>query len=330
MIQDYLQNKINESYEILKLAAEMSKEYYQQPLILTYSGGKDSDVMLELAIECLKPNEFEVMNNHTTVDAPETVYYIRKRFKELEEQGIKATIQYPHYKDGRFKSMWTLIYDNEMPPTRLARYCCRQLKETSIPNRFIAVGVREAESNSRRGRESFATREQKKSDVNYYSRSHVREVFEDDKNRRIESGIQSANEIGVYDCTFITKAKNKSDLICSPIYKWLDDEIWTFIKDRNMDSNPLYEEGFLRVGCIGCPFSGDRVKVLNRYPIYKQNYINAFNRMLDKRIKRGKKNISSDGCVWSSGEKVYKWWVGDDTIDGQMNIYDFLNEGTNE
>lgn len=34
--------------ERIKTASEMSLEYYKQPLICTYSGGKDSDVLLEL------------------------------------------------------------------------------------------------------------------------------------------------------------------------------------------------------------------------------------------------------------------------------------------
>lgn len=34
--------------ERIRLASDMSLKYYQQPLVCTYSGGKDSDVMLEL------------------------------------------------------------------------------------------------------------------------------------------------------------------------------------------------------------------------------------------------------------------------------------------
>lgn len=34
--------------ERIKLGALMSEQYYNKPLICTYSGGKDSDVMLEL------------------------------------------------------------------------------------------------------------------------------------------------------------------------------------------------------------------------------------------------------------------------------------------
>ena len=66
MIHDYLEEKIRDSKEVLTLAAQISKEYYHKPLIITYSGGKDSDVLLQLAMECLKPDEFEVLNSHTT------------------------------------------------------------------------------------------------------------------------------------------------------------------------------------------------------------------------------------------------------------------------
>jgi len=116
MIGKGLQEKIEHSKEVLCLAAKMSKHYYKKPLILTYSGGKDSDAMLQVALECLKHEDFEVLNSHTTVDAPETVYYIREKFKELEKIGVKTTIKYPAYSDGRPKSMWSLIVDKEMPP----------------------------------------------------------------------------------------------------------------------------------------------------------------------------------------------------------------------
>ena len=323
-----LEQKIKDSKDVLMLAAEMSKEYYHKPLIITYSGGKDSDVLLQLAIECLKPTDFEVLNSHTTVDAPETVYYIRDRFKELEKKGVKATIRYPRYKDGRFKSMWSLIVDKQMPPTRLQRYCCAELKETSTPNRFVAVGVREAESTARRGREVFATRGGNKWEAYYYY-YHVKEVFEDDKERRKADNV-NANEEGVYDCLFIAKAKRNDDLLCNPIYKWTDSEVWQFIENRGMPHNPLYDKGFLRVGCIGCPLAGNQVHELEMYPKYKLNYIRAFQRMVEKRKLNGKDKPSKNGVTWSDGEAVYRWWVQDNSIPGQMDIYDFLKDEEND
>ncbi len=47
----WLEPKIEKANKTLMLAAQMSKDYYQKPLIITYSGGKDSDVMLQLAID---------------------------------------------------------------------------------------------------------------------------------------------------------------------------------------------------------------------------------------------------------------------------------------
>ena len=153
-----LSEKIEESKRALKLAAEMSREYYNAPLIITYSGGKDSDVMLHLAETTLKPCEFEVLNSHTTVDAPETVYHIRDTFERLKRHGIKANIDYHIGEDGKPTTMWNLIPKKLMPPTRVVRYCCTVLKESGTPNRIASLGVRAEESSKRQGRDIFGVR----------------------------------------------------------------------------------------------------------------------------------------------------------------------------
>jgi phosphoadenosine phosphosulfate reductase len=276
--------------------------------------------MLQLAIECLDPKDFEVINSHTTVDAPDTVYYIRDKFKELESMGIKAAVYYPHDKQGNPISMWSLIVDRQIPPTRFARYCCAKLKEASVPNRFVATGVREAESVGRRGRDSFQIGALRKADAKHFTTEHVREVYEDDKLRRLNGGGIDANEEGIWDCTFITKAKRKDDLICSPIYKWTDSEIWEYINDRELKHNPLYDKGFKRVGCIGCPLAGgkEQLREFALYPKYKENYIKAFDRMLERRKTLGKDDVTGKSGLhrWTDGEAVYRWWIMDDTIPG--------------
>ena len=153
-----LREKIDEAKRALKLSADMSREYYGAPLIVAYSGGKDSDVMLRLVEKTLKPNEYEVMNSHTTVDAPETVYHIREVFKRLRDSGVKTSIDYHIGENGRPTTMWNLIPTRLMPPTRIVRYCCTVLKESGTPNRIACLGVREAESQKRQGREIFGVR----------------------------------------------------------------------------------------------------------------------------------------------------------------------------
>ena len=96
------QDKYEHSIGVLKLASKMSEQYYNKPLLLSYSGGKDSDVLLQLAIE--SGINFEVQNSHTTVDAPPTVYHIREVFKKLEEQGISCKVRMSSRFKGRART----------------------------------------------------------------------------------------------------------------------------------------------------------------------------------------------------------------------------------
>lgn len=90
----------------LQQAARISERVQRQPLVITYSGGKDSQVLAHLAEKA--DIAFEVQNSHTTADAPETVRFIRAQFADMERRGIKCSVIYPYYK-GKRTSMWTLI-----------------------------------------------------------------------------------------------------------------------------------------------------------------------------------------------------------------------------
>ena len=101
-----MNNLEKKSIERIRLASELSLKHYGKPLICTYSGGKDSDVMLELFIRAGVP--FEVSHGLTTVDAPPTVQHIKETFKRLEANGIKATMHRPAL------TMWQLIVKKMM------------------------------------------------------------------------------------------------------------------------------------------------------------------------------------------------------------------------
>lgn len=304
-----LEDKVKEAEQVLKLAADMSKAYYNKPLIVSYSGGKDSDVMLDIAKRCLDPDTFEVVNNHTTVDAPETVYHIRKVFADCETRGIHTEVLRPEFR-GERTSMWKLIELNGVPPTRLARYCCRILKERTIPDRMIAIGVREAESVGRQGKDSFAIRGKTKEDAEYRSLQHTYAMFKLD-----QMGKEDA-----YECVFIQACKANKSTIVNPIYHFTDSEIWEYVRTYNVPMNPLYQRGYKRVGCIGCPLGGgnQQRQQFADFPQYKKNYIRALDRTIAKRKAEGKKNTYKDGEEW------LRWWTGEDI--NQIRIEDLLNE----
>lgn len=71
--------------ERLKMASDMSMRLYKRALVITYSGGKDSDVLLHLAGKAGIP--YEVLHSLTTADAPETVYHVKDTFRKLELGG---------------------------------------------------------------------------------------------------------------------------------------------------------------------------------------------------------------------------------------------------
>lgn len=304
--------KLNKTYDVLKMASKISHKYYNKPLVIADSGGKDSAVLRQCAIDCLLPNDFEVINNHTTADAPQTVYYIRDTFKKLNEQGIKATILMPN------TTMWELIVKKGMPPTRLARYCCKELKETAIPNRVLAVGVRADESAGRTGREVFAVRGKTKKDGVYFDLQHTQEVFKDAEKITAELS-QKDTELNAYDCTLVANAKKNNDIIVNPIYEWTDTEIWDFIHEKNIKVCDLYNMGYERVGCLFCPNATYKwkKKMEQDFPKYKENYIKAFQRMIDTKKKAGKK------VDWENGVDCFNWWIQEyeHNVKGQYNLF---------
>ena len=205
--------------------------------------------------------------------------------------------------------MWRLIEEKKIPPTRKVRYCCDVLKETSAPNRFVAVGVREDESHGRKGRDFFASRG--KRDIEWRTLQHTYAMYKLDR-----LGKEDA-----YECKFIQGCKQKKDSICNPIYKFTEDEIWEYIKAYEIPINPLYAKGYKRVGCIGCPLGGGKSmkKEFQDYPVYKKNYIKAFDRMLAKRRAEGKSFLR---CDLQTGEEVMRWWLGENPQ--QVRIEDLL------
>ena len=157
-MNEELTKKVDRAIKLIQSASKIAADNGCKEIEVCYSGGKDSDVLLHLAESCLNPSDFEVLNSHTTVDAPETVYHIRDTLKRINQKGVKSTIDYHEDENGHRTTMWNLIPEKLMPPTRIVRYCCAVLKESGTPNKLAALGVRGAESSKRQGRNVFGVR----------------------------------------------------------------------------------------------------------------------------------------------------------------------------
>ena len=247
-----------------------------KPMLLAYSGGKDSTALFfickQAAEEIGLPMEqmFHVQYNLTNVDPPELVYFIRDVMKK---QYPFIEIHHPK------KTMWKLIEEKGFLPTMRIRYCCKELKESSnVKGGYTLTGVRRAESIKRSKRLAYEALGSKK--------------------RKFGADKILAND-NTEDRRENEYCMQQNAYVCNPIIDWSDEDVWHFIRGKGLPYCKLYDEGFERLGCIGCPMASTHIRVaeFERWPGYKACYIRAAERGRDKRKKH------------DSGEEFFAWWI---------------------
>lgn len=106
----------------------------------------------------------------------------------------------------------------------------------------------------------------------------------------------------------------------NPIIDWSTEEVWEFIHEYNLPYCCLYDQGWSRLGCIGCPMARgkEQEREFSRYPKYKALYLKAFEKMLANNKAKGVKSKMD----WQTAEDVYEWWVSEKrSVDpDQMSI----------
>jgi len=134
----------------VEMALERIRHFEKQALAMNpdgyfvaFSGGKDSIVVLDLI---RRAGVKHTAHFHmTTVDPPELLEFIRKNYA--------GAVMWERPE----KSMFQLIVEKRMPPTRVVRYCCDKLKERGGDGRLVVTGVRGAESAKRSKRAMVET-----------------------------------------------------------------------------------------------------------------------------------------------------------------------------
>jgi phosphoadenosine phosphosulfate reductase len=190
-------------------------------------------------------------------------------------------------------SMWQLIVRKKMPPTRMVRYCCQILKENGGIGRIVLTGVRWDESNKRKNNRAA---------YEIITKSQSRKMLmndNDEANKRIVNAI----------------------------IDWADEDVWGFIESRNLKYCSLYDEGFDRLGCIGCPMAGQigREREFARWPTYKRAYIRSFEKLAKYRNENG---MNEGKTYWDTGENIFNWWMEytpppPEIMDGQIEMDEY-------
>lgn len=126
------------------------------------------------------------------------------------------------------------------------------------------------------------------------------------KGRIVVTGIRKAESLKRSRRKLFEKDTRIHKFYLNPILFFSESDVWNYIKSRKLPYPALYDCGFNRIGCIGCPYAyyKTRQKELNRYPKFKAAYINA----IHKRMQKGFFNKFKDEY------DVYDWWVGNTSM----------------
>lgn len=204
--------------------------------VVAFSGGKDSQVILDLVTRVLPVESFKAIFQDTDMELPCTydiVSYTEEDYK----------YRFPNFKlyhavsDRSALDLWKQYG----PPSRVNRWCCSVMKTTVFrrtmkeihntdkqPKVVVYEGVRSDESVRRSGYE------------------------------RIGANVKHPNLIN-----------------CRPIFRWNDSEVFLYMFSRSIELNPAYRMGLTRVGCGVCPFASDWSEYLIRriYPDISKKYV---------------------------------------------------------
>lgn len=281
-----VRDKVAEAIQRLR-SFEPEEGYY-----VAFSGGKDSQCVYHLCE--MAGVKFDAHYYVTSVDPPELVRFIKKQYTQV-------LFDIPHDKDGKPLTMWNLIPQKLMPPSRVARYCCAELKEKCGAGRITVTGVRWAESTRRKLLHGIASVQTTNKEILADAMARSGSAKLNDRGALIMNDDNDENRRTVEMCYRTRKT------LVNPIVDWSDYDVWEFLDNvAKVPHCELYDQGYTRLGCIGCPMNTHAAEELERFPKYKAMYLRAFGRMLEQRKEKG---LVFKTATWEKPEDVYKWWV---------------------
>ena len=160
-------------------------------------------------------------------------------------------------------------------PTRRSRWCCAEYKEQAeqIPGSVTILGVRVAESTNRQKRWTSCT------------------TFRDHAHER-DSGQQK---------------------LVLPIRLWSDAHVWQFIRERKIPYCALYDEGFRRLGCVGCPLTTTKQRKIEfaRWPKMEAAWRRMFERLWAAKAGTLDRNKNEwwGSRVHDNPDELWAWWL---------------------
>lgn len=226
--------------------------------VTSFSGGKDSQVLLDLVSRVIPAEDFVVIYSDTGYELPPSL----ELYKEIESF---YTQKYPNIRFHVAKNHQPVLYywDEIGTPSRIHRWCCSIMKSAPLskllkdivgngkqPNAVLFDGVRAEESPSR----------------------------------------SSRSRIG-------KNVKHNKVINASPLLEWNATEVYLYLFLYGLPINKAYRRGLSRVGCIICPYSSTWSEDLcgQLYPETLTPFINKIREGLERSKTSGVDNYIRTG-----------------------------------
>ena len=232
---------------------------------VAFSGGKDSQVVLDLVSRVLSPNEYLTIFNDTTMEIPFTHEVVRNTINNYSSI-------YPNMKFFTVKPNKNALqyWDVFGPPSRIHRWCCSVYKTAPFGKFFNSYNTDKPINN---GKSNFLV----------FEGVRAEESNRRSKYSRITHNIKGTKQINA-----------------EIILYWNLSEVFLYLLNRNIEFNKGYRFGLVRVGCAVCPFSSNWSEYILR-SIYKNN-IDPFINIIKENIYKESNDQSQVKNFISSGQ----------------------------
>lgn len=203
--------------------------------LASFSGGKDSQVLLDLCVRAIPPSEFEVIYSDTGYELPTSleIYEITKQNYGKRFPDLQFSISKNH---DTILNYW----DKIGTPSNTHRWCCSVMKTAPL-YRMLKLGNSNQQAK-----------------VLTFDGVRSEESVRRSKYGRVGKGVKHNNVINA-----------------SPILYWTTTEIFLYLFHYKLPINNAYRQGMTRVGCLICPFSSDWNDMISRnnYPKYIEPFL---------------------------------------------------------
>ena len=260
-----LRRKLAHSVDLVRKAERLALAYDpENGFYNTFSGGKDSQALYHVVK--LSGVRARTHMSLTSVDPPEVLRFVRRHYPDVELIAPKRSI---------FRS----AVERKLLPTMRVRWCCEEYKEHTGQGRVTLIGIRHAESARRARRNEVEISSRKFSGtlegLEEWREERDRKLLEPRRGRKPKAAhVSIVNAKGERTLGCIG---GRETLLVSPIIDWTEDDVWAFLRAVGAAHCELYDQGFTRIGCIGCPMSSPAQKLREnkRWPHVRRNWIQA-------------------------------------------------------